>query len=115
MYCFLISFLLVIRKKITQKIISYAIFELFELHWHIVYKLKKGLFLDYYWWEVEYIKIGICATLERKWNKDFPGIRFVNKKFDEEDNELNPLYYKDSKLFMEKSLKIKKHLSKRII
>lgn len=91
MYCFLISFLLVIRKKITQKIISYAIFELFELHWHIVYKLKKGLFLDYYWWEDEYIKIGICATLERKWNKDFPGIRFVNKKFDEEDNELNPL------------------------
>ena len=65
--------------------------------------------------KLEYMKIVICATLERKWKKDLPGLQFDIKKFDEQDNEFNPLNYKDSKLFMEKLVKIKKHLPKRII
>ena len=66
----------------------------------------------YLWWRLDFKKQLINA-LEKKWVADLPDLTLLSNKIDELCDDFDPMQFVDSKLYIEKLMKMSKELKKK--
>ena len=90
------------------------IFELINSYWVETLKVTNNATLKYLWWKVDFKK-QLINGLKKKQVPDLPDLTLSINKIDELCDDFDPTQFVDSKLYIEKLVKMSKELKKKKI
>lgn len=83
-----------------------------EGYWNDILKLRKNPKWKYFWWKVDF-REQLIGALETRWTNDLPDLTLFIQKINDQCVDFDLPKYSDTKLYIEKLMRMVKRLEKK--